>query len=161
MLHQSQSWKFNLRVRTHQGPDQASWTYSGRERATVVFITRCSLHSTTLDTRYSFCSAIAAGGAAVRRALEWEFCLAVGSEDGAGRATWFGCVTGERTASAEDRASAVLCVFQDRLIKRQLSLKILDAGELRQSGQGLQDRGHPQGRHLDRERQEGRQADPR
>jgi hypothetical protein len=55
----------------------------------------------------------------------------------------------------------VLCVFQDRLIKRQLSLKILDAGELRQSGQGLQDRGHPQGRHLDRERQEGRQADPR
>jgi hypothetical protein len=45
-------------------------------------------------------SAIAAGGAAVRRALEWEFCLAVAFEDAAGRATWFGCVTGERTASA-------------------------------------------------------------
>jgi hypothetical protein len=30
-------------------------------------------------------SAIAAGGAAARRALEWELCLAVGSEDSVGR----------------------------------------------------------------------------
>ncbi|MFE6511260.1 YajQ family cyclic di-GMP-binding protein [Nocardioides sp. NPDC057767] len=41
----------------------------------------------------------------------------------------------EISASADDRASAVLSVFQDKLIKRQQSLKILDASEPRQSGQ--------------------------
>ncbi|MCW2781933.1 MAG: YajQ family cyclic di-GMP-binding protein [Marmoricola sp.] len=40
----------------------------------------------------------------------------------------------EITASAEDRATAVLDVFKEKLIKRQQSLKILDAGEVRQSG---------------------------
>ena len=41
----------------------------------------------------------------------------------------------EISASADDRASAVLDVFKDKLIKRQQSLKILDASEPRQSGQ--------------------------
>ncbi|MFN8190200.1 MAG: YajQ family cyclic di-GMP-binding protein [Nocardioidaceae bacterium] len=41
----------------------------------------------------------------------------------------------EISASADDRASAVLDVFQQKLIKRGQSLKILDAGEPRQSGQ--------------------------
>ncbi|MGH3350159.1 MAG: YajQ family cyclic di-GMP-binding protein [Nocardioides sp.] len=41
----------------------------------------------------------------------------------------------EISASADDRASAVLSVFQDKLIKRKQSLKILDTGEPRQSGQ--------------------------
>ena len=41
----------------------------------------------------------------------------------------------EISANADDRASAVLDVFKDKLIKRQQSLKILDAGEPRQSGQ--------------------------
>ena len=40
----------------------------------------------------------------------------------------------EISANADDRASAVLDVFKDKLIKRQQSLKILDAGEPRQSG---------------------------
>src|SRR3990170_2920277 len=40
----------------------------------------------------------------------------------------------EITANAEDRANAVLDVFKEKLIKRQQSLKILDASEPRQSG---------------------------
>src|SRR5262245_27036610 len=40
----------------------------------------------------------------------------------------------EISASADDRASAVLDVFKDKLVKRNQSLKILDAGEPRQSG---------------------------
>lgn len=48
---------------------------------------------------------------------------------------WKGDQAIEISASADDRANAVLSVFQDKLIKRQLSLKILDAGEPRQSGQ--------------------------
>jgi len=48
---------------------------------------------------------------------------------------WQGENAIEISASADDRASAVLDVFQGKLIKRQLSLKILDAGEPRQSGQ--------------------------
>ena len=49
--------------------------------------------------------------------------------------TWSGEKTIEISANAEDRASAVLDVFKEKLIKRQQSLKILDAGEPRQSGQ--------------------------
>ena len=48
---------------------------------------------------------------------------------------WQGEHAIEISASADDRASAVLDVFKDKLIKRQQSLKILDAGEPRQSGQ--------------------------
>jgi cyclic-di-GMP-binding protein len=40
----------------------------------------------------------------------------------------------EISANADDRASAVLDVFRDKLVKRNQSLKILDAGEPRQSG---------------------------
>ncbi len=40
----------------------------------------------------------------------------------------------EISANADDRASAVLEVFKEKLIKRNQSLKILDASEPRQSG---------------------------
>lgn len=40
----------------------------------------------------------------------------------------------EIAANADDRATAVLDVFKDKLIKRNQSLKILDAGDPRQSG---------------------------
>lgn len=48
---------------------------------------------------------------------------------------WKGEAAIEISASADDRASAVLTVFQEKLIKRGVSLKVLDAGEPRQSGQ--------------------------
>jgi uncharacterized protein YajQ (UPF0234 family) len=47
---------------------------------------------------------------------------------------WKGDDVIEITASADDRASAVLDVFQQKLVKRDVSLKILDASEPRQSG---------------------------
>ena len=47
---------------------------------------------------------------------------------------WSGDNAVEISANAEDRASAVLEVFKEKLIKRQQSLKILDAGEPRPSG---------------------------
>ena len=47
---------------------------------------------------------------------------------------WAGDEAIEISASAEDRATAVLEVFKEKLIKRQQSLKILDAGEPRASG---------------------------
>jgi len=48
---------------------------------------------------------------------------------------WKGEKAIEITASADDRASAVLDVFKDKLVKRNMSLKVLDASEVRQSGQ--------------------------
>ncbi len=48
---------------------------------------------------------------------------------------WQGDEAIEITANADDRASAVLDVFKQKLIKRGQSLKILDASEPRQSGQ--------------------------
>ena len=47
---------------------------------------------------------------------------------------WSGEQAIEISANADDRASAVLDVFKEKLIKRQQSLKILDATEPRQSG---------------------------
>ncbi len=47
---------------------------------------------------------------------------------------WSGEKTIEISANADDRATAILDVFKEKLIKRQQSLKILDAGEPRQSG---------------------------
>ena len=47
---------------------------------------------------------------------------------------WKGEHAIEITASADDRAKAVLDVFKEKLIKRQQSLKILDPSEPRQSG---------------------------
>ncbi len=49
--------------------------------------------------------------------------------------SWQGEHAIEIEASADDRANAVLDVFKQKLIKRNLSLKILDASEPRQSGQ--------------------------
>ena len=40
----------------------------------------------------------------------------------------------EISANADDRASAALDVLKDKLIKRNQSLKILEAGDPRQSG---------------------------
>ena len=40
----------------------------------------------------------------------------------------------EITANADDRATAVLDVFRDKLVKRNQSLKILEPGDPRQSG---------------------------
>jgi len=48
---------------------------------------------------------------------------------------WQGEKAIEISASADDRASAVLDVFKQKLIKRNVSLKILDASEPRPSGQ--------------------------
>ena len=48
---------------------------------------------------------------------------------------WQGEQAIEISASADDRASAVLEVFKGKLVKRGVSLKVLDAGEPRQSGQ--------------------------
>ncbi|WP_067442058.1 YajQ family cyclic di-GMP-binding protein [Nocardioides jensenii] len=48
---------------------------------------------------------------------------------------WQGEQAIEITASADDRATAVLDVFQGKLVKRNQSLKILDTGDVRQSGQ--------------------------
>ena len=47
---------------------------------------------------------------------------------------WQGEHAIEISASADDRAAAVLDVFKEKLIKRNQSLKILDASEPRQSG---------------------------
>jgi cyclic-di-GMP-binding protein len=48
---------------------------------------------------------------------------------------WQGEQAIEISASADDRASAVLDVFKGKLVKRDVSLKVLDASEPRQSGQ--------------------------
>ena len=49
--------------------------------------------------------------------------------------TWSGEHAVDIRANSEERAKAVLDVFKDKLVKRQQSLKILDASEPRQSGQ--------------------------
>jgi len=48
---------------------------------------------------------------------------------------WQGEDAIEISASADDRANAVLDVFKGKLVKRDVSLKVLDASEPRQSGQ--------------------------
>jgi cyclic-di-GMP-binding protein len=48
--------------------------------------------------------------------------------------SWSGEQAIEISANAEERAKAVLDVFKEKLVKRNQSLKILDAGEPRQSG---------------------------
>ena len=47
---------------------------------------------------------------------------------------WSGDSGVEVSANAEDRALAALEVFKEKLIKRGVSLKVLDSGEPRQSG---------------------------
>jgi len=48
--------------------------------------------------------------------------------------SWQGDQGVEVSANADERAKAVVEVFKEKLIKRQLSLKILDVDEPRQSG---------------------------
>ena len=48
---------------------------------------------------------------------------------------WQGEHAIEISASADERANAVLDVFKQKLVKRNVSLKVLDASEPRQSGQ--------------------------
>ncbi|MGI8675399.1 MAG: YajQ family cyclic di-GMP-binding protein [Nocardioidaceae bacterium] len=48
--------------------------------------------------------------------------------------SWQGEYGVEMSANAEDRALAVLDVFKDKLVRRGVSLKALDAGEPRTSG---------------------------
>jgi cyclic-di-GMP-binding protein len=48
--------------------------------------------------------------------------------------SWSGEKAIEISANAEERAKAVLDVFKEKLVKRNQSLKILEAGEPRQSG---------------------------
>src|SRR5258708_36468593 len=47
---------------------------------------------------------------------------------------WSGKEAVEIKANSEERAKAVLDVFKDKLVKRSVSLKILDAGEPKLSG---------------------------
>ena len=47
---------------------------------------------------------------------------------------WSGDQGVEIKANSEERASAVLDVFKDKLVRRQVSLKVLDAGEPKLSG---------------------------
>ncbi len=47
---------------------------------------------------------------------------------------WRGEMGIELTSSTEDRVRAALDVFKDKLVKRQISLKALDAGDPRPSG---------------------------
>jgi hypothetical protein len=47
---------------------------------------------------------------------------------------WKGEMAIEITSSTEERCRAALEVFKDKLVKRQVSLKALDAGDPRQSG---------------------------
>ncbi len=47
---------------------------------------------------------------------------------------WSGQESVAITANSEERANAVLDVFREKLVKRQVSLKSIDAGEPRQSG---------------------------
>jgi len=48
--------------------------------------------------------------------------------------TWSGQTGVEIRANSEERANAVLDVFKDKLVKRKVSLKVLDAGEPKLSG---------------------------
>jgi cyclic-di-GMP-binding protein len=47
---------------------------------------------------------------------------------------WSGDHAVEIKANAEERANAILDVFKEKLVKRQVSLKVLDAGEPKPSG---------------------------
>jgi uncharacterized protein YajQ (UPF0234 family) len=48
--------------------------------------------------------------------------------------TWSGQQEVDIRANSEERAMAVLDVFKDKLVKRKVSLKVLDAGEPKLSG---------------------------
>jgi len=50
--------------------------------------------------------------------------------------TWTGDLSVEIKANAEDRVSAALDVFKDKLVKRQVSLKAIDPSEIKPTGGG-------------------------
>ena len=73
---------------------------------------------------------------------------------------WSGDQAVEIKANSEERAKAVLDVFKDKLVKRTVSLKVLDAGEPEALGQGVPAPCRPEGRHLPGRRQEDLQDHP-
>ena len=64
-------------------------------------------------------------------------------------------------ADTEDRVKAALEVFKEKLVKRQISLKSLDAGEPQTSGKGVQDRLQDRPGHRLGQGQGDQQEDPR
>ncbi len=73
---------------------------------------------------------------------------------------WSGDHGVEIRANSEERAKAVLDVFKDKLVRRQVSLKIVDAGDPKPSGKEYRIGIHAQGGHLAGRRQEDRQDHP-
>jgi hypothetical protein len=65
------------------------------------------------------------------------------------------------TSETEERAAAALDVFKEKLVKRNISLKSLDAGEPRPVRQDVQDRLQGRRGHRDRQGQGDQQEDPR
>ena len=74
---------------------------------------------------------------------------------------WSGEHGVEIRANSEERAKAVLDVFKDKLVRRQVSLKIVDAADPKPSGKEYRIGISPQGGHLPGGRQEDRQDHPR
>ena len=64
-------------------------------------------------------------------------------------------------ADTEERAKAALEVFKEKLVKRSISLKALDAGEPKASGKQYVIAVHAQAGHRPGRGEEDRQADPR
>ena len=73
---------------------------------------------------------------------------------------WSGKEGVEIKANSESRANAVLDVFKEKLVKRSVSLKVLDAGDPEAVGQGVPDQRRPEGGHLPGRRQEDLQDHP-
>ena len=75
--------------------------------------------------------------------------------------SWSGQENIEIKANSEERANAVLDVFKEKVIKRGLSLKILDADEPKLSGKEYRLLVVPQGGHRPGACEEDLQAHPR
>ena len=73
---------------------------------------------------------------------------------------WQGEMGIEMRANSEERVKAVLDVFKDKLVKRKVSLKHLDAGEPAASGKEYKITGTLVAGHLAGERQEDLQDHP-
>ena len=74
---------------------------------------------------------------------------------------WKGDEAIEITSSTEERVKAAIDVFKEKLVRRDISMKAFDAGEPQAVRQDLQGHRHAEAGHLQRERQEDHQADPR
>ena len=73
---------------------------------------------------------------------------------------WSGDQAVEIKANSEERANAVLDVFKDKLVRRQVSLKVLDADEPKLSGKEYRLGVGAEGGHLPGRRQEDLQDHP-